>query len=142
MPGYDLSQDLGTHDVVVESHDLVEPEPGKLKVSICVLFKDGERGSKDYYPLAGEKSMQVTRKALRACGFDMDAQDLGELAKNTKLLAGAKVRAVVEEHEWNGNVTNRISWINAIPKPASSALLKDVTQKLRMVKKSNQEEAL
>jgi hypothetical protein len=140
--GYDVQQSLGDHDVTVESHSITEKEPGVLVVSLRLKFSDGELGSKDLYPLASEKSLQITRKTLRAMGFDMDKRDLGELNKNGKLLAGAKVRAVVEENEFNGKITNRISWINAIPKPPSQDALKDLQAKLRNVKNDNAEEAL
>lgn len=135
--GYDVQQDLGEHDVTVLSHDIIEPEPGKLKVAFVVQFENGERGNKDFYPLSSEKSLQMTRKVLRAMGFDMDNKDLGELQKNKELLKGAKVRVVVEENEYNGKVTNRISYINAIPKAATGSALAELQKKLRMVKKSN-----
>ena len=140
--GYDVQQDLGEHDVTVLSHDIIEPEPGKLKVSFVVQFKDGERGNKDFYPLSSEKSLQMTRKVLRAMGFDMDQRDLGELQKNKELLKGAVIRAVVEENEYNGKITNRISYLNSIPKPASSTALADLQRKLKMVKKDNRSEEL
>lgn len=140
--GYDVHQSLGDHDVSVESHSVTEKEPGVVVVSLRLKFQDGEIGNKDLYPLASEKSLQITRKTLRAMNFDIDKRDLGELQQNQKLLAGAKVRAVVEENEYNGKITNRISWVNAIPKPASKELLSSLTSRLRNMKNDNAEEAL
>ena len=144
MPGYDLSQDLGDHDVTVESVELVDKDgDGANTVVACRFrFKDGEVGGKDLYPCKGDKSLALTRKALKAMGFDMDSRSTNELRENAALLKGNSVRVVVEEHEWNGNVTNRISWVNAIPKAPTKNALSSLDAKLRMVKKSNSEEAL
>lgn len=139
--GYDLSQELTTHDVTVETVDLVE-KGADLIVHVRVKFKDGEIGDKDLYPLKSEKSAQICRKSLSAMGFSMDAQDLGELQKNPALLKGNACRVVIEEAEWKGNVSNRISWINAIPKPAGKSLLAQAQAKLRNVKNDNASEAL
>ena len=144
MPGYDLSQDLGTHDVVVEAIEIIDKDGdgSNTVVAFRVKFKDGEIGNKDLYPDKSEKSLEITRKSLKAAGFDMDTRSTNELRENPKLMAGQMVRVVVEENEWNGNVTNRISWINAIPKAPTKAVLSKLDAKLRMVKKSNREEAL
>jgi hypothetical protein len=139
--GYDVQQALGEHDVDVDTIAL-EEKGMDLIVHVRVRFKDGEIGNKDLYPIKSEKSAQMTRKVLRAMGFDMDTRDLGEIDKNPALLKGAKVRAVVEENEYNGNITHRISFINAIPKPPSGNLLKAATAKLRNAKNDNAEEAL
>lgn len=138
---YDVQQHLGDHDVEVDALAL-EEKGMDLILHVRLRFKDGEIGNKDLYPIKSEKSAQMTRKVLRAMGFDMDTRDLGDIERNPALLKGAKVRAVVEENEYNGNITNRISYINAIPKPPSAGLLKTATAKLRNVKNDNAEEAL
>jgi hypothetical protein len=138
---YDLSQALGDHDVTVETVDLIE-NGADLIVRCRLKFKDGEVGNKDLYPLKSEKSAQICRKSLSAMGFSMDTQDLGELQKNPAMLKGNACRVVVEENDYKGNVTNRISWINAIPKAAGKSLLEKAQAKLRNVKTQNTEEAL
>lgn len=139
--GYDVSQALGNHEAEVV--DVTTEEKGAdFIIHVRVRFKDGEIGLKDLYPLKSEKSLQNTRKTLRAMNFDMDHKDLAEVQMNPRLLTGAKVQVVIEENEYNGNITNRIAWINAIPKPASQNLLADVTKKLRLVKKDNRNEEL
>lgn len=142
MAGYDLAQNIGNHEVTVLSHDIIESEPGKLKVSFVVQFDDGERGYKDLYPLSSEKSMQITRKTLSAMGFNVDERDLGELQKNKELLKGVKVQAVVSEHEWNGKITNRIDWLNSAPKAAAKNAIAELQTKLKMVKKNARSEEL
>jgi hypothetical protein len=142
MAGYDVAQALGPHEVSVESHQVIEEEGGKLIVSFRLKFEDGEIGNKDFFPLASEKSLEITRKALRAMGFDIDKTNLSELQANQRLLSGVKVQATVEEHEYNGKISNRISWINPIKKPAQKKLMDLATQKLRSVKKENAEEVL
>ena len=115
MSSYDLSQALGDHDVTVETVDVVEMG-ADLVIKARVKFKDGEIGSKDAYPLKSEASAQMSRKMMSAMGFDMSKRDLEELMKDPSLLKGNICRAVVQENEYNGNVTNRIAFINAIPK--------------------------
>lgn len=138
---YDLQQALGDHDVTVESTEIIE-SGADLTIKVRVRFKDGEVGNKDLYPIKSEKSAQVTRKSLSAMGFAMDDRDLGELQRNPALLKGNTCRAVVEENEYNGNVTNRIAWINAIPKVPGNDMLSRATAKLRNVKKDNRNEEL
>ena len=138
---FDVSQELGDHDVTVETVDLVE-RGADLIVKVRVKFKDGEIGDKELYPLKSEKSAQICRKSLSAMGFSMDNQDLGDLQKNPAMLKGNVCRVVIEENEYKGNVSNRISWINAIPKPAGKSLLAQAQAKLRNVKTQNAEESL
>jgi len=133
--GYDLEhQGLGDHDVTVDTVDVIE-EGVKLVVKCRFRFKDGEIGNKDLYPINSEKSAQLTRKALSAMGFSMDDRDLGEPQKNPAMVKGNAVRVVVQENEYNGNTTNRIAFVNAIPKPASRSLLDKANAKLKAVKK-------
>jgi len=138
---YDLNQGIGTHDVEVDTVDVIE-KGSDLIVHVRVKFKDGEIGDKDLYPIKSEKAAQICRKSLSAMGFSMDNRDLGEFQKNPALVKGNAVRVVVDESEYKGNVTNRISWINAIPKPASKSLLDQANAKLRNVKTDNASEAL
>lgn len=138
MP-YDVQQELGDVDAVVESHGLTDKDGdgSNIVVNIRLRYADGEVGNKDLYPCASEKSLQITRKSLKAMGFDIDKRDIGELEQNHELLKGAPVRTVIEEHEYNGKVSNRIAWINAIPKPAPKNSLDALTKKLRSVKIEN-----
>ncbi len=132
---YDVKQDLGDHDGEVDTVDVIEAGSDVI-IKARFRFKDGEIGNKDLYPLKSEKSAQLSRKAMSAMGFDMGSRDLGELQKNPALLKGNPVRLVVQENEYNGNVTNRIAFINAIPKPASRSLLDKANAALKAVKKS------
>ena len=142
MPGYDVQQDLGDHEVEVVENDLIESEPGKLVVKLVLRFKDGERGTKDLYPIASEKSAELTRKALRAVSFDVDTQDLGDLQRNKTLLAGKRCIAVIQENEYNGKVTNRIAFLNAIKKPAGKSLIEEAMRRIRKAKKGGEDDAL
>lgn len=139
--GYDLSQALGDNDVTVETVDIIE-KGADLIVHVRVKFKDGEIGDKDLYPLKSEKSAQICRKSLSAMGFNMDQRELDEFLGNPALLKGNLCRVVVEENDYKGNITNRISWINAIPKAASKGLLAQAQAKLRNVKNVNADDSL
>lgn len=140
MP-YDVTQALGDHDVTVDTVDVIE-SGADLVVKIRFKFQNGEIGNKDLYPIKSEKSAQLSRKALSAMGFNMDDRDLGEFQKNPAILKGNAVRVVVQENEFNGQITNRIAWINAIPKPAGKSLLDKANARLRNVKTSNASEEL
>jgi hypothetical protein len=138
--GYDVQQALGDHEVTVESHGLTDKagDGSNIVINFRFKFSDGELGNKDFYPCSSEKSLQITRKSLKAMGFDIDSRDIGELDANHELLKGQKVKAVVEEQEYHGKVSNKITWINALNKPVSDKLaLKNLTMKLRAVKKEN-----
>ena len=138
---YDLNQSIGTHDVTVDTIDIIE-KGADLIVHVRVKFKDGEMGDKDLYPVKSEKAAQICRKSLSAMGFSMDTRDLEEIQKNPEILKGNACRVVVDENDYKGNITNRISWINAIPKPASKSLLSQANAKLRNVKTDTASEAL
>ena len=140
--GYEVNKDIGPHDVDVESNSVYVKDGSDIVIHVRFKFSDGEIGDKDLYPTKSEKSLQIARKSLKIMGFDIDKRLVDELQDNPKLLAGQKVRVVVEEHEYNGNVTNRIAWINDIPKPASKAALKALTERLRNCKNDNASEAL
>src|SRR4051812_14698007 len=114
--GYDVNQALGDHEVAVESHGLTDKDGdgSNIVINLRFKFKDGEVGNKDLYPFASEKSLQIARKSLKAIGFDIDTRDIGELQENQTLLKGVRAILVVEEHEYKGNVANRIAWINAV----------------------------
>lgn len=139
---YDVQQSLGDHDATVEWHGVSEATPGAVVVQIRFRFKDGEVGNKDLYPLASKKSTELSRKALRVLGFDIDSRDLGELEKNHELLKGVTCRLVVQENEYNGKVTNRIAFVNSIPKPASINSIAEATRRLRAAKKGGDDDAL
>lgn len=79
---------------------------------------------------------------MKAMGFDVDNRSLDEIVANPELLKGAKVGVTVEENVYNGNVTNRIAWINSIRKPPTKDGLSKLTSALRNAKDSNAEEAL
>lgn len=142
--GYEVQQGLGDHDVTVETVDLIDKDGdgANLVLAVAVKFQSGEVGQKDLYATKSPKSAAIARKSLKAMGFDCDKRELDEIVKNRSLLKGAKVRAVVEEHEWNGNITNRIAWLNAIPKTPDKSGLGKLTSALRNAKNDNAEEAL
>ena len=138
---YDVNQELGDHDGEVDTVDVIE-KGSDIIITARFRFKDGEIGNKDLYPLKSEKSAQLCRKAMSAMGFSMADRDLGELQKNPAILKGNAVRLVVQENVYNGNVTNRIAFVNAIPKPASRSLLDKANAALKAVKKTDQDDDL
>jgi hypothetical protein len=142
--GYDVQQGIGEHDVIVESVELVDKDGdgSNLVVQVRVKFEDGETGNKDLYATKSPKSAAITRKSLKAMGFDVDTRSLDEIVANRTLLSGVRIRATVEENEYNGKITHRISWLNAIPKPPAKGALAKLSSALKNAKDSNAEEAL
>lgn len=138
---YDVNK-LGDHDALVESVEFSENQAGDCIINLRFRFPDGEIGNKDLYPFSSERSLEITRKSLKAMGFNMDKDDLSVLVAKPDTLKGKKVRLVCEEHEYKGHVTNRISWINEIREPAKASSLKTLTEKLRNVKKENLNDSL
>lgn len=139
--GSEVQQALGKHEVTVTSVDIYE-KAGDEVISVLVHFEDGERSSKEYYPMKSEKSLEMTRGVLRAMGYDLDSKGLDPLLANNELLAGQKLQAVVAENEWNGRVTNQIAFLNAIPKKLEKAAISRLNAALKNVKKSNRTEEL
>lgn len=143
--GYDIErQAIGDHDVTVEWHGLTDKagDGSNVVINLRLKFQNGEVGNKDLYPCSSEKSLQITRKSLKAMGFDIDSRDISELESNHELLKGAKVRAVVEEQEYKGQVSNKITWINPIHKSPEKIVMANLTMKLRQVKKENLNDSL
>lgn len=140
---YDISteQALGDNEVTVDSIGFTDKGDGNIVLNIRVKFSNGEIGNKDLYPFSSDKSMQVTRKTLSVMGFNLTERSLDEIFENPALLKGTRVWAVIEEHEYQGKVSNRIAWINAKPsvkqKPVDKLALANLTMKLRQVKKED-----
>lgn len=141
---YDVKQGIGNHDVEVDTVHLVDKDGdgANIVLQIAVKFRDGETGQKDLYATKSPKSAAIARKSMKAMGFDVDNRSLDEIVANPELLKGAKVGVTVEENVYNGNVTNRIAWINSIRKPPTKDGLSKLTSALRNAKDSNAEEAL
>lgn len=134
-----LNQALGNHVCKVRTARVTEEDGGTIQIAVTVEFKDGERGTK-YIGNKTPKSLELMRKTLKACGFDIDKFDIAELANNPDLLDGEDVDVVVGENVYNGQTSNRIDWINKIRKAPSDAALSDLTAKLRAVKKDGEKE--
>jgi hypothetical protein len=141
---YNVNQGVGPHEVEVQSINVVDKDGdgANIVLSVVVKFRDGELGQKDLYPCKGEKALGMARKSLKAMNFDIDKRSLDDLCENPATCAGVKIQVTVEENEYNGAVTNRIAWINAIPKTPPKKQVSSLTDALRLAKKANAEEAL
>ena len=142
--GYDCNQALGNHDVTVETVEIVD-KAGDMSnpvVSVTLRFEDGERTQKDFYPFKSDKSMEMCRGVLRAMGFDLDSQGIDPLIENPELLKGARIRAVVQENEWQGKVSNQVAFLNAIPKKLDKQAIAKLNAGLRNAKKENRNDSL
>lgn len=132
-----LNQALGSHVVTLRTVRVTEEDGGFTQVAVTVEFKDGERGTK-YVSDKTPKGLELMRKTLKACGFDIDKYDISELAAQPESLDGEQVEAVVGENLYNGVTSNRIDWINKIRKAPPAATMSNLTAKLRAVKKADE----
>lgn len=132
-----LNQALGNHVCKVRTIRITEEDGGFTQAAITVEFKDGERGTK-YISDKTPKSLELMRKTLKACGFDIDKYDIAELVNNPDAQDGEEVDVVVGENVYNGQTSNRIDWINKIRKAPPASALTSLTGKLRAVKKSDE----
>lgn len=132
-----LKQDLGSHEVKVRKVNITEEDGGFITIGIQVEFKDGEKGWK-YVNNKTEKGLTFMRKTLKAIGFDPDKNDLSYLAGNPDALNETECEAVVGENDWNGQITNRIDWLNPLRKKPDATKLSSLTNAIRSIKSKDE----
>jgi len=101
----------------------------KLAVSISCETPSGDKC--DALIFLTEKAMNMARRSLKVCGFDIDTHDLEELDANPTLLAGNIVPLMVDE--WNGKMQVKIE----LDSRADKGVLMSATAKLRAAKKKS-----
>ncbi len=88
----------------------------QVAISFQLLTPGFETERAAYYGTFGEKSLEITIKALRACGWKgVDLSDLSGIDAN-------EVNLVVEHEEYNGTVSAKVKWVN----DGAGGLLKNV----------------
>lgn len=88
----------------------------QVAISFQLLTPGFENERAAYYGTFGEKSLEITIKALRACGWKgVDLSDLSGIDAN-------EVNLVVEHEEYNGTVSAKVKWVN----DGAGGLLKNV----------------
>jgi hypothetical protein len=119
--------ELGPTEGTIVSHrsKMLGDKPG-----IAILCDVGGESAEAVIFLS-DKAMGIARRALKQCGFDVDAQPLSMLDSNPTLLAGKKVALLVDE--WNGKTQVKID----VDSRASTKMLDAMTAKIRAVKKGN-----
>lgn len=88
----------------------------QVAISFQVLTPGFENQRLAYYGTFGEKALEITIKALRACGWT--GLDLGDLTG----VDANEVNLVVEHEEYNGVVSAKVKWVN----DGAGGLLKNV----------------
>ena len=104
----------------------------KLVVALQCETEEGEQCFANVF--ITPKSAGMARRALKTCGFDIDAQPLSVLDENPTLLSGRKVPLLVDE--WNGRMTISID----LDARAEKAVLDKATAAMRAVKKDKESE--
>jgi hypothetical protein len=99
----------------------------KIAVSIQCETPSGEKCEALIF--LTEKAMNMARRSLKVCGFDVDAHLLEEIDTNPTLLAGNLVPLMVDE--WNGKIQVKID----LDSRADKGALMSATSKLRAAKK-------
>ena len=88
----------------------------QVAISFQVLTPGFEGTRLAYYGTFGEKALEITVKALRACGWTgLDLSDFTGIDTN-------EVNLVVEHEEYNGTITAKVKWVN----DGAGGLLKNV----------------
>lgn len=88
----------------------------QVGISFAVLTPGFETQRLAYYGQFGEKSLAITVKALRACGWQgLDLSDLRGIETN-------EVNLVVEHEEYEGTTRAKVKWVNDV----SAGVVKDV----------------
>ena len=88
----------------------------QVAISFQLLTPGFENERAAYYGTFGEKALEITIKALRACGWKgVDLSDLSGIDAN-------EVNLVVEHEEYNGTITAKVKWVN----DGAGGLLKNV----------------
>lgn len=108
----------GTYRARATEAQLGTTDTGKEQVAISFqLLTPGFEGQHlPYYGFFTEKALEVTVKALRACGWaGVDLSDLTGIDTN-------EVNLVVEHEEYNGVTRAKVRWVN----DGSVGLLKNV----------------
>lgn len=108
----------GTYRARATEAQLGTTDTGKEQVAISFqLLTPGFEGQHlPYYGFFTEKALEVTVKALRACGWQgVDLSDLSGIDAN-------EVNLVVEHEEYNGVTRAKVRWVN----DGSVGLLKNV----------------
>lgn len=115
------------------------------KIRLGVLFSVDDNGTTEqvwgqiYFT---PKAMGIARKSLKAIGFDPDRQTLDEFQRDQALCKGKRAEIEIEDHEYKGETTLRVKWINPLPKPVDENTLSNLTKALRAVKKKDAEEEM
>jgi hypothetical protein len=116
-----MSTDLipeGTYRARGVSAQLGFTSTGKEQVAIgfTILTPGFEGQHLPYYGTFGEKALEITTKALRACGWQgLDLSDLTGIDAN-------EVNLVVAHEEYNGVTTAKVKWVN----DGTAGLMKNV----------------
>ena len=100
---------VGSHDGIIISTGLNDPNPGKALAVVLVLQVDGgpfagEEIAAPFY--ISETAIKNTRSKLRQLGWT------GEDLSDTVELQGKKINFTVKEEEYNGNVSLKVAWVN------------------------------
>lgn len=78
----------------------------QVAIAFQVLTLGFENQRLAYYGQFGEKSLEITVKALRACGWQgLDLADLSGVSAN-------EVNLVVEHETYEGKTRARVKWVN------------------------------
>jgi hypothetical protein len=104
------------------------------KIAISILCQVGNE-EVEAIVFITDKAMGMARRALKCCGFDVDATDLVMLDVQPELLKGREVPLICRM--WNGKPQIGID----IDGRAEKSVLADATKKLREVKKVDAEPA-
>lgn len=91
---------IGRFTATIVENGVGSSNSGKMYISFLMQIDQDQIDCKIWLT---PKAMQMARKSLSVCGFDIDKRNLQELIDKPKLLAGKVVPVSISDNEYNGN---------------------------------------
>lgn len=105
----------------------------------AIVFKLADGEHKVGYLYTTEKAIGISRKGMKAIGFDIDNQSLDDLHEKPDMLNGNVAEIEIVEEEYKGKIKEKIAWINPVARSVTKADLQKLTHALRNAKGDNQD---
>lgn len=119
----------GIYQATISNYGIGVTQNGNPQVMILFNFQDHENAPREmtwYGSLKEGKAQEYTLKTLLYCGFSgSDPAEIADGIESGLLDHITPVKITVEEHEYEGKKSMRVSWVNKI---GSKAMEKRITK--------------
>lgn len=129
---------VGIYEAIIVEHCAAWSSKGtpSITVKFCIENVAGEQEAIWGDIWLSEAALGMARQRLKACGFDVDKEDVGILDSNRNHLSGRKVQIEVVEEEFNGQTRLKVGRIGDTRPKDAAQQLSAFTKSLREVKKA------